>query len=206
MEFWNTLITQKSWEVLQELTKRPFTFILIGGWAAYLWTNLHKSKDIDIIVDDYASMEYLKANFSLVKNNHLKKYEIKVEGIDIDIYAPFYSRLPLPIEEIRKQTSHIQNITVIRPEALLILKQQAEFERGHSVKGQKDRIDIMGLLCFAPIDFSLYHALLEQYQLSPLYERLKKIIAEFTEVRHLALTPAQFKKKKMKLLTQLRSP
>ncbi len=205
MEFWNTLITQKSWEVLQDLTKKPIKFILIGGWAAYLWTNQHKSKDIDIIVDDYGSMEYLKTNFALSKNDHLKKYEIKVEEIEVDIYVPFYSRLPLPMEEIRKHTAKMQNIIVVRPEVLLILKQQAELDRGHSVKGQKDRIDIMALLCFAPVDFSLYHALLKKHQLAPFYERLKKIISEFTEVKHLALTPAELKRKKMKVLQQLKS-
>ena len=49
-EFWNELVTQASWERLQELSKE-IDFVLIGGWAAYLWTGKHKSKDIDIIVD-----------------------------------------------------------------------------------------------------------------------------------------------------------
>ena len=49
MEYWNELITQKSWDVLQKLKK--INFVLIGGWASYLWTSSHKSKDIDIIVD-----------------------------------------------------------------------------------------------------------------------------------------------------------
>ena len=43
MEFWNSLLTQKSWELLQKLSKEKFRFILIGGWAAYLWTKQHKS-------------------------------------------------------------------------------------------------------------------------------------------------------------------
>ncbi|MEW5896581.1 MAG: hypothetical protein AB1668_02730 [Nanoarchaeota archaeon] len=204
MEFWNTLITEKSWNVLQRLTKKPFRFILIGGWAAYMWTKLHKSKDVDIIVDDYNSLEYLKRNFDLRKNDQLKKYEIKIEEIDIDIYVPFYSQLPLSIEEIKKQSTKIENITVVRPEILLILKQQAELERMQSIKGQKDRIDIMALLCFAPINFSLYLQLLDKYHLAHLYERLKKIITQFSELKHLGLNPREYKKKKEALLGQLK--
>ncbi len=204
MEFWNTLITQKSWEILQDLTKKPFHFILIGGWAAYMWTRLHKSKDIDIIIYDYESLEYLKTHFQLVKNDQLKKYEIKIEEIDIDIYVPFYSKLSLPIEEIKKYTTKIENITVIRQELLLILKQQAELDRMHSVKGQKDRIDIMAMLCFGPINFSQYFTLLEKYRLEHFYERLKKIIGGFTELKHLNLNPREFKKKKEELMRKLK--
>ena len=43
-------ITEESWNKLQEMRK-SFYFILIGGWAIYVYTKMHKSKDIDIIVD-----------------------------------------------------------------------------------------------------------------------------------------------------------
>ena len=45
-EFYQDLITQKSFEALQNL-KREFDFILIGGWAVFLYTKDLKSKDID---------------------------------------------------------------------------------------------------------------------------------------------------------------
>jgi len=48
-EFWNSLLTEKSWEILQELRK-DYNFILIGGWAVYLLTKQKKSKDIDIVI------------------------------------------------------------------------------------------------------------------------------------------------------------
>ena len=51
MQYWNNLITEKSWNILQELKiRKDFNFILIGGWAVYLFAKTHKSKDIDIIV------------------------------------------------------------------------------------------------------------------------------------------------------------
>ncbi|MBI4149013.1 hypothetical protein HY491_01065, partial [Candidatus Woesearchaeota archaeon] len=65
MEYWNDLITQKSWEALQKL--KNVRFVLIGGWAAYLWTRSHKSKDVDIIVD-VDELEKIKNDFMVHKN------------------------------------------------------------------------------------------------------------------------------------------
>ena len=48
MEYYHDLVTQKSWEELQQLRK-IIDFVLIGGWATYLYTKTLKSKDIDII-------------------------------------------------------------------------------------------------------------------------------------------------------------
>lgn len=203
MEFWNSLLTEKSWELLKELNKKPFKFILIGGWAAYLWTRLHKSKDIDMIVPDFKELEYLKEEYGLKKNESLKKYEISLGEIDVDIYVPYYSKLILPIEEIEKQTSRVENIRVASPEVLLILKQGAELDREHSVKGEKDRIDIMTLLLFSGVNFRKYKELLEKYKLEGFLARLKKIINGFTEIKYLGLNLREFKLKKKKLREEL---
>jgi hypothetical protein len=32
VNYWHTLLTEKSWKVLQKI-KKEFDFILIGGWA-----------------------------------------------------------------------------------------------------------------------------------------------------------------------------
>lgn len=204
MEFWNSQLTEKSWNLLKELNKQPFKFILIGGWAAYLWTKLHKSKDIDIIVPDFKELDYLKRKYELKKNDALKKYEIIFEEIDVDIYIPFYSKLILPIKEIKKHTTKIQNITVVKPEILLILKQGAEQDRENSVKGSKDRIDIMTLLLFSEINFKEYINLLKKYDLEYFLSRLKKIIIMFTEIKYLNLNPREFKLKKKQLLARLK--
>jgi len=47
-QFYQKIITEKSWEALT-VFKKQFDFILIGGWAVYLYTHALKSKDIDII-------------------------------------------------------------------------------------------------------------------------------------------------------------
>jgi len=204
MEFWSSLLTEKSWNLLKELSKKDFRFIVIGGWAAYLWTRLHKSKDIDIIVPDFEDMEYLKKNYDLRKNDSLKKYEIKFEEIDVDIYLPYYSKLALPIEEIKHHSAIIENLHVASPEALLILKQGAELHRKDSVKGSKDRIDIMALLIFSEVDFKVYTSLLEKYNLKHYLNRLVSIINNFDDIKYLELNPREFKLKKIELLKYLK--
>jgi len=204
MEFWSSLLTEKSWNLLKELSKKDFKFIVIGGWAAYLWTKLHKSKDIDIIVPDFKDLEYLKKNYDLRKNDSLKKYEIKFEEIDVDIYVPYYSKLALPIEEIKSHITKIENMQVVSPEVLLILKQGAELDRKDSVKGSKDRVDIMALLLFSEIDFREYKLLLKRHNLIHYSDRLLSIINGFKDINYLDLNPREFKLKKRELLRKLR--
>ncbi len=61
------------------------------------------------------------------------------------LYVKYYSEFPLLTREIDK-TIQVEGDRIPKPEILLILKQQAEISRKHSIKGQKDRIDILSLL------------------------------------------------------------
>lgn len=58
MAYYHDIITEKSWVELKNLAKN-IKFILIGGWAVYLFSKTLKSKDIDIIVD-YPRLSRLK--------------------------------------------------------------------------------------------------------------------------------------------------
>lgn len=169
-EFWNELVTRASQEKLQELS-REFDFVLIGGWAAYLWTKAHKSKDIDIVVD-YAALAEIAGKYRLGKNERLKKYEIKLGQFDIDVYVHHFSRLQLPAEDLAANSAMVEGIRVVAPEALLILKQGAEMDRRHSVKGKKDLIDIVTLLVYAPFDIGKYRKLLRKYRMENLEAEL----------------------------------
>jgi len=202
VEFWNSLLTEKSWNLLQEI-KGKFDFILIGGWASYLWTKTHKSKDIDIIID-LKTLYKIKNEYKLIKNDRLKKYEIKFGEIDVDIYVPYYSKLSLPIEGLKNYFTVVEGFKVVTPEILLILKQGAELDRGNFVKGQKDRIDIMTLLFYSDIDFKKYNEILKRYNLDYLKE-LKRIITAFKDVNHLNVNVKEFKKRKNKLLEEIKS-
>ena len=85
-EFWNELLTAASWGKLVELSKE-FEFTVIGGWAAYLWTRAHKSKDIDIIVG-FGEFRKISKKFDVQKNPRMLKYEVKFDKFDLDIYLP----------------------------------------------------------------------------------------------------------------------
>jgi len=162
MEFWNADLTQESWNALVGLRKE-IDFILIGGWAIYLYTKLQKSKDIDIIVD-YRTLRILKSEYSLSRNDRLMKYEVKSGAFDIDVYLPKYSKLTIPPEEIiSKYINVIDGFKVPTPEALIILKLGAFSERSGSIKGEKDVVDILGMLFYAGVDASKLEKLLGKY-------------------------------------------
>lgn len=203
MPYWNELITQKSWEKLQELEKAGIRFTLIGGWAAWLYTKSHKSKDIDIIVD-FEELGRLRGLFGLRKNDRLRKYEFKMGEIDVDVYVPHYSRLAMPLEDAAKETAKIEGFSVVKPEILLVLKQGAEEARKESEKGLKDRIDIMELLMKSEIDLTAYNRLLKKHGITHYKKRLVEIVQRFRETKYIGLNIVELKKKKQELLRKIK--
>ena len=135
MAYYRDSVTQKSWLFLQEL-RRKFHFVLIGGWAIWLYTRQLKSKDIDIVVE-LSELDKLKTTYDLTKNERLKKYEIKQGEVDIDIYVPFYSNPGVAAEQILKDAVLIESLKVPSRELLLILKTVAWKSRRMSTKGRK---------------------------------------------------------------------
>jgi len=205
MEFWPEILTKASWEKLISL-KKEFKFILIGGWAAYLHTEMHKSKDIDIVVD-YSVLKYLKKNYNLVKNDRLKKYEIKLEKFDIDIYVAYFSELSIPLEDIDNQTLVINGITAVKAEPLLILKQGAEINRRSSIKGNKDSIDIVTLLLHSEINYDAYFKLLKKYKKENFRDELVSVIKNFSDksIDYLDINFNEFKKWRKKIIEKLKN-
>ncbi|MEK6922821.1 MAG: hypothetical protein AABX08_03415 [Nanoarchaeota archaeon] len=200
MEYWNDIIIERSWKILQEL-KGKFSFILVGGWAIYLWTKKFKSRDIDIIID-FDTLDKLKNNYDLRKNEKLKKYEIKIGEVDIDIYTAFYSELAISVEQIR--STKIEGFDVVRTEELLILKQGAEIDRKESEKGEKDRLDILSLLFYCDIKFDEYFKILKKINREYFYDRLIKVVKDFNEYKYFNMTPRQLKLKKNEILGKLK--
>ena len=200
-EFYHDLITKKSFKTLQDL-KRRFRFVLIGGWAIFLYTKALKSKDIDIIVD-YGELEKFKKEFDIVKNERLKKYEAKAEEIDIDIYLPYYSNIGLPLEEVKKYTQSIEGFEVPVPEILLILKTYTFSQRKGTTKGRKDLIDIFSLLLKDIIDWQKYKEVIEKYNLKEINEKLKELVLSVKSIPELNLLNHQISKLKRKILKRL---
>jgi hypothetical protein len=139
-------------------------------------TNAIKSKDIDILITDWTDLDDIKKNYELRKNDRLKKYEIIVSEIDVDIYLPHYSQMIIPCDQLTSMNITKEGFQVLKPEPLLILKQQALLDRKDIIKGQKDRIDILALLSNKTIDFKEYKRLAEHYKIPYFTDDLKKTI------------------------------
>lgn len=200
-EFWHNLITEKSFYLLQEL-KRSFDFVLIGGWAIYFYTHSLKSKDIDIIVD-LETLGQLKQKFEVYKNERLKKYEIKIEGIDIDIYIPYWSDLGLAIDKVIASAISVEGFKIPSKEILLTLKLFVYAQRKASLKGRKDLIDIISLLHFGNLDFASFNNILESNDLLYLRKELQEIFLSNTETEELDINQKKFSDLKKKILPLL---
>jgi len=196
-EFWHNLVTEKSYQLLQELRK-SFDFVLIGGWAIYFYTHGLKSKDIDIIVS-LEALDKLKHEFDVYKNERLHKYEIKIEGIDIDIYIPYWSDLGLSINKVIENTVSLEGFRLPSKEILLILKLFVYSKRKASLKGKKDLIDIISLLYFDNINFGLLNNILEDNSLSHLKDELREILVSTTKVEELGINQKKFSDFKKKI-------
>lgn len=192
MEYYHNLITEKSFQILQDL-KKKYRFILIGGWAVFLYSKGLKSKDIDIIVD-YDELEKLKNDFSVVKNERLKKYEVKFGEIDIDIYLPHYSDLGVDIEKIKERTVSYQGFAVPEPKILLILKLYAWKQRAGSVKGQKDEIDIFSLITLPEFSWKKYLDLIKEFKLEKYHDYFINLLKNTREIKELGINEQKMSK------------
>lgn len=204
-EFWNEMVTKTSWEKLLEISGK-FDFILIGGWAAYLWTKTHKSKGIDIVVD-YHVLDALRSQFSLNKNERLRKYEIKQDEFDIDVYVAHYSRLAVPVEAIMEYTTKVQGIRTVVPEMLVVLKQGAEIERRGSIKGKKDQIDLITILYYSSFGRRKYLEILKKFSLEGFKDELVGAIRNFDrrDLDYLGITHQQFVKWKKEFIMGMKT-
>ena len=113
------------------------------------------------MVVDYDQFKSLSTDFEMRKDPSLRKYEIKFRKFDIDVYTPYYSRLAVPPQDLLNNYTIVENIKVPKVEELLILKIGAFDERMNSIKGQKDRLDIAGLVFYSGLDYMRLRNLLD---------------------------------------------
>jgi len=201
MDFYHDLITAKSWDLLKKLSQN-YDFILIGGWAVYLYTRALKSKDIDLVLD-YDGLEKFKKDFEVIKNNRLHKYEVKSEGLDVDIYVPFYSNPGLPAEELKKYTCSLEGISTIEKEVLAILKEKALLERENTPKGRKDLIDLISLLRLPEFNFRRYQMIIKDYKLDQFLVSCRTMIQKTSKIEELDINAHQMARFKKKILPNL---
>lgn len=201
--FWHNSITEKSFSALQEL-RRDFDFTLIGGWAVYLYTKALKSKDIDFVCD-FGTLGKLREKFDLVKNQRLRKYEIKADGFDIDIYVPYYSELGLPLEDVLLNYEIIDGFKVPKKEFLLAMKIFTYRQRKGNIKGEKDKIDILSILNFTDIDWRIMGNIIKKYNLLFAREEILEIMKSINEIKELGLNVKQTAILKKRIVKTLKS-
>lgn len=165
-------------------------------------TQALKSKDIDMIVD-YDQLEKFKKEFEVSKNERLKKYEIKIEEIDVDIYLPYFSDLGLPVEEIKNYFQSVEGFSVPIPEILLILKVYTLRERRGTAKGKKDLTDIFSLISQKKIDWQKYGELVRRYKIDDINRELKDIISGQGVIPELDLLNHQIARLKKETLEKI---
>lgn len=198
--FYHDIITQKSWEELTKLGKTCH-FVLIGGWAAYLYTKNIKSKDIDILIE-YEELGKLRKIYDVAKNERLKKYEARREEIQIDIYLPHYSVIGIPVEDLMKQTFSFEGFTLLKKEWLQALKIYVLSQRLRSAKGEKDFLDVLSLFQ-TDIDTAKLLKIIKKYKLESALKTFMEILNERNVALELDLNRHKYKKLKTEILHHL---
>lgn len=201
MAYYHDLVTQKSWHELQRL-KNLIEFVLIGGWAVYLYTQSLKSKDIDIIID-FDKLSKLKKNYLVSKNDRLKKYEAVKDEVQIDLYLPFYSHLGIPVEKLTKYTNNVEGFTLLEINHLLVLKLFTLTQRGRTPKGHKDFIDIIALIQSKMIDWQEVKKIIKDNNLRASITVFKQFLSEYFEVPELGLNSHYFSRMKKAIVNEL---
>lgn len=201
MNFYRDSVVQKSWELLTDL-QRKYKFVLIGGWAVWLYTRQLKSKDIDIVAD-LSELEKLKNSYDIFKNGRLKKYEFRRGEVEIDVYTPYFSNPGIPAEDIVDDARIVEGFRLPSRELLLGLKIAAWSNRRASSKGRKDLVDIIGLLDTPLINADRIGRWLKREEIGPKISQLTETIQSLTGVSELELNrhqTAKAKKQWLKLL------
>ena len=201
MEYYHDLVTEKSWQELKYLS-RSLNFVLIGGWAVYLYTRQLKSKDIDIIVD-FNQLPVLEKNYALSKNDRLKKYEAVKEEVQIDVYLPHYSRLGLPVEDLLSRSQGLEGFKVLDADYLAVLKIFTLRQRGRSPKGGKDFLDIISLIISMKVSLPTVRKIVSEYRLSSESGFFREMLSERDRLLELNLNPHQYARVKKQILAKL---
>jgi len=162
-QFWNREATERSLRLLGSLASRS-DFVLIGGWAVYLYVGAQKSQDIDIVIG-YDGLNYFR-QFGISEYPRSKiKYSV-VEGVVIDLFVEEFidPDMPFPSSIVLNNYVRIQNIKVVDRNILLLLKLWGYFSADET-KHRKDIIDVVSLLFYGDIDLGKVNEYVEKYKI-----------------------------------------
>lgn len=151
-EFYPPEFTERSRSVLHRVHDTVPGAVLIGGWATWVRTGGAMSHDIDLIVThpQLATITTLVEEISESRHIAGRKWRGTIEGIHLDLYVPYESRLgqalQLRTELLIDQHEHVKDWVVLTPAAHLATKLAALLDRPDSIPGDKDRQEIIALL------------------------------------------------------------
>lgn len=147
--------------VLARLQRSVPDAIILGGWAVYLYARGQRSTDVDIFVD-FGGLGQLQREFgpALTRNNNLRKHELIIDRVEVDIFVEHVSNSGVAIEELVEPSRTMMGFRVINPEGLLVLKLCAWIDRQGRTKGDKDESDVLSLLAATPIDWTRYREMI----------------------------------------------
>ena len=197
MAYYHDIITQKSWEELKTLNKKV-KFVLIGGWATYLYTKELKSKDIDILIN-YDELGKLKEFYEVIKNDRLKKYEARRGEIQIDIYLPHHSEIGIPVDILISSSTSLEGFRVLKKEWLICLKIFVFNIRGRTPKGEKDFLDILSLFKSRVGDIIGISKIKKDYNLEKQFAHFLNFLDERVEALEIGLNKHGYKKLKIEI-------
>lgn len=151
-EFYPPEFTERSRAVLHRVHEVVPEAVLIGGWATWVRTGGAMSHDIDLIVTR-AQLETIRSLVEeMSESRHLagRKWRGTLEGIHLDLYVPYESRLgqhlQLRTEVLVDHREQVNDWVVLTPAAHLATKLAALLDRPDSLPGEKDRQEIIALL------------------------------------------------------------
>lgn len=163
-QFWNNEKTGKSFKTLQLLAGKV-DFVLIGGWAVYLYTNVQRSEDVDIAIR-YSDVPFFRG-YGIEEYEGINiKYSV-IDGTVVDLFIEEYADkdLPIPVSDIFKNYTILGgNIKTVNKELLLLLKLWGYF-REDEIKLRKDIVDVMSLLLYGGIDIDKFGTMLREYKI-----------------------------------------
>lgn len=166
-----------------------------------MYSKKMKSKYIDIIIN-YNELGKLKEKYQIIKNDRLKKYEINLGEFDIDIYLPRYSDIGFPLENIIDNAQNIEGFIVPRIEILLLLKLRAYQDRKNSIKGEKDKIDIISLLDSVEINWKYFKKIEQELGIN-LSDEIMEILTGTNQIKELGINNQAMAKLRKNILSRL---
>lgn len=150
-EFYPPELTDQSRRVLDKVLATVPDAVLIGGWGTWAHLGSMPSHDVDLMVD-HTQLDLLRTRFGeITASTHVggRKWRGSVEGIHLDLYVPYQSRLgqalQLRVERLTTASELVGGRRVLPVPVHVATKLAALLDRPESLPGQKDREEIWAL-------------------------------------------------------------